>query len=163
MTIDQFIPDNLDMRLLDLLQQDCSLTNQDLAEKAHVSPPTCLRRVKRLVEAGWIERRVAILSADRLPGLDAVVEITLDQQGAERQAEFERRVAHEPAVQQCYRVASGIDFVLVLRVADMNAYHALVHRLFTAAANVRTLRVFFAVRRTKFEPALPVVTVPSAP
>lgn len=155
--------DAIDLRLLDLLQQDCSLTNQALAERVHVSPPTCLRRVKRLVEEGWIERRVAVLSADRLPGLDAVVEVTLDQQGAERQAEFEARVANEAAVQQCYRVASGVDFVLVLRVADMDAYHALVHRLFTATANVRNLRVFFSVRRTKFEPALPVATASSRP
>ena len=107
-----------------------------------------------------IERRVAILSPDRLPGLTAIVELTLDQQGAEHLAEFEARVAAEPEVQQCYRVASGVDFVLVLRVVDMAAYHALVHRLFTAAANVRNLRVFFSTRRTKFEPrlALPATT-----
>jgi Lrp/AsnC family transcriptional regulator, leucine-responsive regulatory protein len=156
--------DAIDRRLLDILQDDCALTNQALAERIHVSPPTCLRRVKRLVEAGMIERRVAILSPDRLPGLTAIVELTLDQQGAEHLAEFEVRVAAEPEVQQCYRVASGVDFVLVLRVVDMAAYHALVHRLFTAAANVRNLRVFFSVRRAKFEPrlALP-ITASSAP
>ena len=156
--------DAIDRRLLDILQDDCALTNQALAERIHVSPPTCLRRVKRLVEAGMIERRVAILSPDRLPGLTAIVELTLDQQGAEHLAEFEVRVAVEPEVQQCYRVASGVDFVLVLRVVDMAAYHALVHRLFTAAANVRNLRVFFSVRRAKFEPrlALP-ATASSAP
>ena len=155
--------DAIDLRLLALLQQDCSLTNLALSERVHISPPTCLRRVRRLVEAGWIERQVAILSPERLPGLDAIVEITLDQQGAERQAEFAARVAKEAAIQQCYRVASGVDFVLVIRVADMEAYHGLVHRLFTAAANVRNLRVFFSVQRTKFEPALPLTISPSVP
>ncbi|HTY02679.1 MAG TPA: Lrp/AsnC family transcriptional regulator [Rhodocyclaceae bacterium] len=155
--------DAIDLRLLDTLQRDCALTNQALAERAHISAPTCLRRIRRLVADGWIERQVAILSADRLPGLTAIVEVTLDRQDAERQTEFEARVAAESAVQQCYRVASGIDFVLILRLADMDAYHALVHRLFTATANVRNLRVFFSVNRSKFEPALPLVTASSGP
>ena len=78
--------DAIDLALLDQLQADASLSNQDLAQRVHVSPPTCLRRVKRLRDAGLIERQVAILSADRLApllghGLQAVVEITLDRQG----------------------------------------------------------------------------------
>jgi Lrp/AsnC family leucine-responsive transcriptional regulator len=115
-----------------------------------------LRRVKRLLDAGYIERQVAILAPDRLrAGLTAIVEISLEHQGAERQLEFEARVRDEPAVQQCYRVSSGPDFVLVIAVPDMPAYHALVHRLFTAQANVRNIRTFFSVRRSKFEPKLP--------
>ena len=61
-----FALDPTDLRLLDLLQHDASLSNQDLAAAAHVSPATCLRRVRRLVEAGVIERRVALLSHERL-------------------------------------------------------------------------------------------------
>ena len=59
-------------------------------------------------------------------------------------------------MQQCYRVASGPDFVLVVYVPDMAAYHAFVHRTLTAAANVRNVRSFFSVRRVKFAPVLPV-------
>jgi Lrp/AsnC family transcriptional regulator, leucine-responsive regulatory protein len=148
--------DEIDRRLLNLLQADCSLTNQSLAERAHVSPPTCLRRVKRLLEAGLIERQIAILAADRLgAGLTGIVEISLEHQGAEKQAEFEQRVQNEPAVQQCYRVSPGPDFVLVVAVRDMPAYHALVHRLFTAQANVRNVRAFFSVKRSKFAPSVP--------
>ena len=150
--------DATDLRLLALLQEDCARTNQELAEKAHVSAATCLRRVRRLVAAGWIERQVAILAEDRWPGLSAVVEVTLDRQGAERYEEFEARLQAEPAVRQCYRIASGVDFVVMLRVPDMAAYHALVHRLFTATTNVRNLRVFFAQQRTKFEPGLSLPT-----
>ncbi|HEY1393847.1 MAG TPA: Lrp/AsnC family transcriptional regulator, partial [Methylibium sp.] len=54
--------DALDWRILDQLQQDASLSNQALAERVHVSPATCLRRVKRLVDSGVIEKRIAILS-----------------------------------------------------------------------------------------------------
>ncbi|PPE65397.1 Lrp/AsnC family transcriptional regulator [Caldimonas caldifontis] len=147
--------DAIDLRLLDQLQRDASLNNQALAERCHVSPATCLRRVRRLVEAGVIERRVALLSPERLgAGLTAIVEISLDQQAAERLAAFEARAVAEPQVQQCYRTSSGPDFVLVVQVRDMDAYHALVQRLFTSDANVRNVKAYFSVKRAKFEPAL---------
>ena len=91
--------DTTDLRVLDQLQTDASLTNQALAERVHISPATCLRRVKRLVEAGVIERRVAILSPQRLgQGLTALVELTLDRQGAEHLAAFEARIGRRAAI-----------------------------------------------------------------
>jgi len=72
--------DATDRRLLELLQTDCALTNDELATRAHVSPATSLRRVRRLVEAGVIERRVAIVNAHASGGVMVVVEVTLDQQ-----------------------------------------------------------------------------------
>ena len=147
--------DATDLRILELLQQDASGSNQDLAQQAHVSPATCLRRVKRLVDSGVIERRVALLSPEKLgAGLSAIVEITLDRQGAEHLQAFEARVLGEAAVQQCYQVTPGPDFVLILQVPDMAAYQALVLRLFTQDANVRNVKAFFSVRRGKFEPRI---------
>lgn len=149
--------DPTDRRLLALLQADASLTNQALAERAHISAATCLRRVRRLVESGVIERTMAIVSPDALGvGNTAVLEVTLDRQDAARLEAFETHVAQEPAVQQCYRVAAGPDFVLIVYVADMPAYHAFVQRSLTAEANVRNVRAFFAVKRGKFVPAVPV-------
>ena len=144
--------DAIDLRLLDALQADASLSNQDLAARVAVSPATCLRRVKRLVEAGVIERRVAILSPEKLgAGLQALLEITLDRQGAEHLDAFEARAVAEAAVQQCWRVSPGPDFVLVVQVADMPAYHALTQRLLTQDANVRNIKAFFSVKRAKFD------------
>jgi Lrp/AsnC family transcriptional regulator, leucine-responsive regulatory protein len=152
--------DATDFRLLDLLQRDASLSNQDLAERAHVSPPTCLRRIKRLRDAGFIERQVALLSPDRLAavqghGLTAIVEVTLERQGADHQAAFEQRVAADEAVQQCYRVSPGPDFVLVVAAPDMPGYLALAQRLLTSDANVRNVKAFFSVKRSKFAPRVP--------
>jgi DNA-binding Lrp family transcriptional regulator len=144
--------DATDIRLLELLQEDASWSNQALAERAHVSPATCLRRVARLTASGVIERRVALLSPQRLgAGLSAIVEITLDRQGAEHLAAFEAKVQAEAAVQQCYRVSPGPDFVLIVQLPDMAGYHALVQRLFTQDANVRNVKSFFSVHRAKFE------------
>ncbi len=147
--------DATDLRLLDVLQTDASLTNQDLAEQALTSPATALRRVRRMVDAGLIERRVALLNPHRLvQGLTALVEITLDRQGAEHLDAFEARAVAEAPVQQVWRVSPGPDFVLVLFVADMAAYHALVQRLFTQDANVRNVKAFFSVKRAKFDPRI---------
>lgn len=156
MASDVFLLDDLDRRILNALQLDASQTNNELAASVHASPPTCLRRVKRLADAGVIARQVAIVAPEKVgAGLTALVEITLDHQAAERMTEFEALVADEPAVQQCYRVSPGPDFVLVVQVADMPAYHALAHRLFAAHANVRNVRSFFSIHRSKFETRIP--------
>lgn len=149
--------DATDIQLLGALQNDASLSNQALAALVHVSPPTCLRRVKRLRDAGLIEREVALLSPDKLAaalgyGLTALVEITLDRQGAEQLEAFEARVVPDDAVQQCYRVSPGPDFVLLVHVADMPQYLALSQRLFTSDANVRNVKAFFSTKRAKFKP-----------
>ncbi|OZI77186.1 Lrp/AsnC family transcriptional regulator [Bordetella genomosp. 12] len=157
-----FVLDDLDRRILEQLQRDSALTNQELALRVHASPPTCLRRVRRLTETGVIARQVALLDAGRLgSSLTAIVEITLDVQAAERLDEFEQLMLAEPAVLQCYRVSPGPDFVVIVLVRDMPAYHALAHRAFTAHANVRNVRTFFSVHRAKFDTrvALP----PAAP
>jgi len=159
---DKLTLDATDLRILDQLQRDASLTNQALAAAVHTSPATCLRRVKRLLDSGVIERQVALLSPQRLgAGLTAIVEVTLDRQGAEHLSAFESRAVADAGVRQCYRVSPGPDFLLVLQLADMPAYHALVQRLFTQDANVRNVKAFFSVFRAKFEPALVLPTAES--
>lgn len=161
--MEQITIDEADLRLLELLQTDASLNNQALAERAHLSPPTSLRRVKRLRQLGLIEREVALLSVDRMAplighGLTALVEITLERQGVECLDAFEQRVLPEPQVQQCYRVSPGPDFVLVVHCADMPGYLALAQRLFTSDANVRNIKAFFSLKRAKFEPRIALPT-----
>lgn len=152
--------DATDLQLLDWLQQDASQSNQALAERLQVSPATCLRRTKRLHALGLIERQVVVLQPDRLaqlvgPGLQAIVEITLERQGAELLDAFEARAVQDAAVQQCWRVSPGPDFVLVTHTRDMPQYLALAQRLFTLDANVRNVRAFFSTRRAKFDTRVP--------
>jgi DNA-binding Lrp family transcriptional regulator len=152
----EFPIDDVDRALLAQLQRDATLSNQALAAAVQVSPPTALRRVRRLHEAGLIERQVAVLNADRLGallghGLTALAEVSLDRQDAAALDAFEARAVADDAVQQCYRVSPGPDFVLVLAVADMPGYHALAQRLFNTDANVRNVKAFFSVKRAKFD------------
>lgn len=160
LSMEQMNIDEADLRLLELLQTDASLSNLALAERAHLSAPTCLRRVKRLRELGLIERQIALLNPERLAavtghGLTALVEITLERQGTELLDAFELRLLPEVAVQQCYRVSPGPDFMLVVHTTDMPGYLALAQRLFTTDANVRNVKTFFSVKRSKFDPQLP--------
>lgn len=149
--------DELDVRILTQMQKDASLTNQTLAEIVHASPPTCMRRVRKLIESGVIAKQIAIVAPEKVATtLTAIIEVTLDIQTAEKLQQFEQRVQLEAAVLQCYRVSTGPDFVLISQVADMPAYHALVHRALTAEANVRNVRSFFSVHRSKFETSITV-------
>ena len=154
--------DAIDLQLLDSLQRDASLSNVALAEKVNVSPPTCLRRVKRLIEGGWIERQVALLNPDRLAatlghGLTALVEVSLDKQGIEHMESFEVRAVAMDAVQQCWRVSPGPDFMLVVQARDMPHYLSFSQALFTQDANVRNVKAFFATKRAKFTTTWPLL------
>jgi Lrp/AsnC family leucine-responsive transcriptional regulator len=154
--------DAIDLQLLDSLQHDSSLSNVALAETVNVSPPTCLRRVKRLIDEGWIERQVAVLNADQLGaalghGLTALVEVSLDKQGSEHLDTFEARAVAVDAVQQCWRVSPGPDFMLVVQARDMPHYLRISQALFTQDANVRNVKAFFATKRAKFTTTWPVI------
>jgi Lrp/AsnC family transcriptional regulator, leucine-responsive regulatory protein len=152
--------DDIDLKILRLWQVDTTLSNQALAAKVPISPPTCLRRLKRLREAGYIEREVAILNSDKLAnhaghGLVAITEVTLDVQNTDKLAAFEAKACQMLEVQQCYRTSPGPDFVLVIHCTDMPAYLALSQTLLTADANVRNVKTFFSVKRAKYSTAVP--------
>lgn len=148
--------DAVDLRLLGILQRDAGLSNQDLAVRAHVSPATSLRRVRRMSELGVIWRQVALLDADRIgPHLQVVCEVVLDRQGQEHADAFEQRAVAHGAIQQCYRVSPGPDFVLMAVSRDLPAWTQVVAELFTQDANVRNVKTFFVLRRAKFETAIP--------
>jgi DNA-binding Lrp family transcriptional regulator len=158
--MEQFSIDAVDLQILTLLQRDASMTNQALAKLVHISPPTCLRRIKRMRLAGVIERQLAILNPEKLNaitgyGLTAIVEVTLDRQDGATWEHFEEKVASEGAVQQCYRVSPGPDFVLVVHAPHMPFYLELTQRLFTSDANVRNVKTFFSLQRSKFGAELP--------
>ncbi|WP_207871356.1 Lrp/AsnC family transcriptional regulator, partial [Pseudomonas sp. 95_A] len=91
--------DELDLRILAALQADASLSNLALAERALSSPPTCMRRVRKLTEAGIIERRIAVLDRGRIgTSVTAIIEVGLDRQTAEDYDAFEAYACAQPEV-----------------------------------------------------------------
>ncbi|MEJ7137870.1 Lrp/AsnC family transcriptional regulator [Amphibiibacter pelophylacis] len=156
--------DDTDRRLLRLLQEDASRSNAALARLAHVSPATALRRVRRLMEGGVIQRVVALLAPQQVAqGLHVVLEITLDPQTDESALAFEAAVQALPEVQQAWRTGGGIDFVLIAWVADMAHYQRLSQSLLSGQRQVRNVRAYFSIRRSKFDIAQPVDAAPRLP
>ena len=158
--MEQLSIDVIDIELLRLLQRDASLTNQALAKLVHISPPTCLRRIKRMRLAGVIESQLAFLNPEKIRTiagrmLTAIVEVTLDRQDAATWEQFEKKAVAESMVQQCYRVSPGPDFILIIHAAQMVDYLELTQRLFTSNTNVRNVKAFFSIKRSKFGAELP--------
>ena len=159
--------DYTDLQLLDTLQRDASLSNQALAERLALSPPTCLRRVRRLQAQGLLTQTVSIVDPERLAafighGLQVLVEVTLERQDSKTLDEFERAAVADTCVQQCWRVSPGPDFVLVIYTRDMPSYLALSQRLFAQHQQVRNIKAFFATKRAKFGTHIPTIERPTA-
>ncbi len=147
--------DDLDRRILDQLQRDSSLSNLQLAARVHAAAPTCLRRVRKLRQSGLIVRETALLDATRLGNpITVIIEVSLDAQAASQLDAVEAHLIQDPAIQQCYRVSSGPDFILVARLADMQAYQDLALRRLTGDPRVRNVRSFFATQCSKFDPRI---------
>ncbi len=144
--------DPLDLRLLHLLETDASRSNLAISRQVHASPATCLRRVARLRAMGVIKSVVAVLDPALVGSpLTCLIEVSLDRQDAEAMSAFEMAASKDPAVRQCYQMSAGVDFALVVYVADMDAYHLFAHRLLTAHSNVRNVRTLFSTRCAKFD------------
>ncbi len=149
--------DRIDRRILNQLQQDCSLTNLQLAEQIGLSPPACLKRVKRLSDNGYIEKKVALLNPDSFgPSLHMVVEVVMDNDQRRVNQEFVRRVQASPEVKQCYKVTGEVDFVLIVMVPNMPAYEAFCDRVLYDDPNMRKFRTLISLSREKFETAIDV-------
>jgi Lrp/AsnC family leucine-responsive transcriptional regulator len=148
--------DAIDRRILDALQRDNQITNLELAERVGLSPPPCLRRVRRLREAGVIIRDVALVDPARVgQTILAFVGVELDRQREDVLASFERKIAAEPNVQQCYFVSGEIDYLLVVTCRDMESYNAFARRVLANDHNIKRFRTSFSLSRIKYETGIP--------
>lgn len=149
--------DAIDLRILEILQQDAGLANTDLAEKVGLSPAPCWRRVKRLEDAGIISRRVAILDPDAV-GLPIVVfaSVKLTSHGADALEQFESAVLAFPEVTECYTVSGGMDFLLRVVTTSMRAYESFLREQVLRMPGVSEVHSRFVVTQVKYTTALPV-------
>jgi Lrp/AsnC family leucine-responsive transcriptional regulator len=147
--------DAIDRRILDALQEDNQVTNLALAEVVGLSPPACLKRVRRLRDDGVIVKDVAIVDPDKVGrAIVAFVGVELDRQREDVLAAFERKMTAEPEVQQCYFVSGEIDYLLVVTCGDMEAYNAFARRVLANEHNIKRFRTSFNLSRVKYETKL---------
>ena len=147
--------DKIDRKILNLLQRDASRTNAQIADLVGLSPSTCLRRVRRLRQAGMIDRVVAILNPARAGrGLKAFVTVELDRHGAQDQRRFLDLACREPAVAAAYAVTGQTDVVLTLRLRDMAEFDDLCERLFRDGGGVTRFFTMMVIRTARDETAI---------
>ena len=116
--------DAIDRRILALLQEDNQITNLALAERVGLSPPACLKRVRRLRDEQVVVKDVALVDPDKVgQGIVAFVGVELDRQREDVLAAFERKMSGEPEVQQCYFVSGETDYLLVVTCRDMRCLY----------------------------------------
>ncbi|WP_163833521.1 Lrp/AsnC family transcriptional regulator [Spartinivicinus ruber] len=147
--------DRIDRHILNILQQDSSISNVVLADQVGLSPPACLRRVNRLREAGIIYAEVALLDPKKVGyQLNVIVEVELERDRPDLYDQFKRKVLAAEEVTQCYQVTGEVDFILVVVVPDMQAYEAFIQRVLYTEANMRKFRSLISLNRPKFETAI---------
>jgi Lrp/AsnC family leucine-responsive transcriptional regulator len=149
--------DAIDHRILAVLQDDNQVTNLALAERVGLSPPACLKRVRRLREEKVVVKDVALVDPDKVgQTIVAFVGVELDRQREDVLAAFERKMVAEPEVQQCYFVSGEIDYLLIVTCRDMEAYNAFARRVLANEHNIKRFRTSFNLSRVKYETKLPI-------
>lgn len=152
----EIILDPIDRRILRELQADATIPIAELAERVGLSQTPCWKRVKRLTEAGVIERRVAILDRDQLDlRLVVFVSVRTNRHDEEWLNAFAKGAAALPEVVEFYRMSGETDYLLKVVVRDIGAYDAFYKRLI-AAAPLQDVSSSFAMEQIKFTTALPI-------
>ncbi|MGE0719838.1 MAG: Lrp/AsnC family transcriptional regulator [Alphaproteobacteria bacterium] len=147
--------DEIDMKILALLQEDCALSNAEIAERVGLSATPCWRRIRALEEAGVIRGRVALLDRDKLGvGVTVFVSVRTNQHNPEWLARFAAAVERIPEVVEFYRMAGEVDYLLRIVVPDIAAYDGVYKRLI-AAIDLYDVSSAFAMEEIKWTTALP--------
>ncbi|HEY5007948.1 MAG TPA: Lrp/AsnC ligand binding domain-containing protein [Caulobacteraceae bacterium] len=148
--------DDTDRRVLIELQADGRMTNQDLAQKIHLSPAACSERVKRLRERGVIAGYAALLDPAEV-GLPLMifVEVSLDRTTAGALHDFAAAVRKSPHVLECHMVAGGFDYLVKARVKDMDAYRTFLGETLVQMPGVRQTHTYAVLEEVKMTTALP--------
>ena len=147
--------DLIDRRILAILQEDATVSVADVAERIGLSATPCWKRIKRLEQAGIIERRVAILNRDLLGlGVTVIVAIRTARHSEEWLETFAAGVARIPEVVEFYRMSGEIDYLLKIVARDIADYDR-IYRKLTKVADLHDVSSSFAMQEIKSTTALP--------
>ncbi len=149
--------DDIDRKILDLLQRDATLSIAEIGERVGLSQTPCWKRIQKLEAQGVIERRVAILNPEKLGfGLTVFVQIETNDHSEAWLARFATLVSNMPEVLEFYRMAGEVDYMLRVVVSGMQAYDDFYKRLI-GAVPLRNVTSHFAMERVKSTTVLPVL------
>jgi DNA-binding Lrp family transcriptional regulator len=149
--------DRIDRLILRNLQEDGRMTNVELARRASISAPPCLRRVRTLEDAGVITGYHADIDPGHLGyGVMIFAQVGLSSQAEHDLKAFEALVASWPEVRECYMLAGEVDFLLKIVAEDWEAYNRFLTTHLTTAPKVAHVKSALAIRRSKYQPGAPI-------
>lgn len=149
--------DPIDRRILADLQEDGRMSNIDLARRAGISAPPCLRRVRALKEAGYIRGFHADVNPEALGyRVTVFAQVGLKSQAEADLAAFEERAKNWPLVRECFMLAGEADFMLKIVAEDWDAYQRFLTTELTAAPNVAHVKSALAIRQAKNLAGVPI-------
>ncbi len=148
--------DNRDIVILRELQANARISNAELARRVHLSPTPCLERVKRLENEGFIERYTTLLDPKKVnAGQTVFVEVTLDRASETCFADFAKGIETVSAVAECFMVAGGFDYLVKIRVADMDEYRRILGEELTTIPGVAQTHTYVVMERIKESVIIP--------
>lgn len=149
--------DRIDRKILHDLQENGRMTNVELAARAGISAPPCLRRVRTLEEAGVIKGYHADIDANTLGfGITVFAQVGLSNQSETDLKKFEELVKSWPLVRECYLVSGDADYILKIVAEDWDAYQKFLTTHLTAAPNLSHIKSALGIRVAKHKPGVPV-------
>ena len=152
--------DIIDVRILNVLQEDAQISNAELAQHIGISPSPCWRRVKKLEKEGVIKRRGTLLDP-AIVGLpvSVFVRVSLERQIESALETFENAVLSRSEVMECYLMTGDSDYLLRVVVADLVAYERFMIDHLTRINGVASINSSFALKQVKYRTALPLETL----
>ena len=149
--------DDIDRKILALLQADGRISLADLSAKVGLSPSPCLRRIRILERAGIIARYVAVLDQGKvgLP-VSVFVSIKLESQREQALERFNKAIAKWPEVLECYLMTGPPDYLLRIVVADLSAYERFLKQKLTKVDGIASIESSFALEQVKYSHVLPI-------
>ena len=151
--------DAIDLRILSELQHNGRITNVELSRRAKITAPPCLRRMRALEKAGYIQGYHADLDAKAL-GFEVTgfVFVGLASQNDADLKHFEERVRAWPQVRECHMLSGEVDFLLKCVATDLSAFQTFITETLTAEKNVASVKTALVIHATKNEPGVPIET-----
>lgn len=151
--------DEIDLRILHVLQHDGHISNVELARRVHLSPSPCLARVKALENAGLIRQYVALLDAQQLKlNLNVFISVSLKRQNREALQAFESRICERDEVMECYLMTGDADYLLRVVVPDIAALEHFIIEQLSPMPEIEKIRSSFTLKQVRYKTALPLPT-----
>ncbi len=153
---EQYDLDRIDLKILELLQQDARISNIDLARKVGLSPSPCLRRMRMIEKAGLVKRYVALLDRSAVGlKLTAFVEVALDHKDAKSIAAFQKVALELPEVMECHIMTGESDYMLRIATKDIESFRSLIMNKILTMPGVGRTRTNISLGEVKYTTTLP--------